>query len=87
MAKFNDLFPSKYLSAADLNGREVEAEISRIEIADFDDNGRKVRKPVAYFVGGEKGLVLNKTNSTTISDISGKDDTDTERARCVGRAP
>ncbi len=76
MPKVTEIYPSKYLSAADLGNHEVAATISRVEMDEFEDNGRKVEKPVVYFEGHSKGLVANKTNSTSIADITGQDNTD-----------
>lgn len=74
MANINDAFPSKYLKASDLQGRTIGVVIERIE---FEAVGQeKQMKPVIYFEGKEKGLVLNKTNSTKIVQIAGSPDTD-----------
>lgn len=70
--KSTDIFPSKYLRAADLNGHEPVVTIERVEMETLGDD----RKPVVYFKGKDKGLVLNKTNFNAIEDISGEDDTD-----------
>ncbi len=72
MAKLSDIFPSRFLSAADLQGREAIATIDRVEIEKFDDDAQK---PVVYFEGKTKGLVCNKTNAKSIALIAG-DDTD-----------
>ncbi len=71
--KMSKAFPSNYLKAADLEGREPIVTIDRVEMTEIGDEGDK---PVLYFVGKEKGLVLNKTNANTITDILGNDDTD-----------
>jgi hypothetical protein len=64
----NDFYPSKFLRAADLNGKEVVATIDRVEPADFEDNGVKVKKPVIHFRNaGLKPLVCNKTNGKLLS--------------------
>ena len=60
--KANDVFPGKYLKASDLNGHEPVVTIDRVEMEDVGDG----RKPVVYFKGKEKGLVMNKTNFSTI---------------------
>jgi len=65
--KMSDAFPSKFLKAADLQGRHVDVEISHVEMEDLGDD----TKPVVYFVGKTKGLVLNKTNGSTIADDYG----------------
>lgn len=59
----NDAFPSKYLKATDLKGRKIQADIDRITTEKVGDDS----KPVVYFAGKEKGLVLNKTNAMTIA--------------------
>lgn len=66
-------FPSKYLKAEDLQGRNVTVVIDRVEM---DEVGKdKDIKPIVYFQGKEKGVVLNKTNSNAIAAAFG-DDTD-----------
>lgn len=68
----NDLFPSKYISAHDLGERgEFTLKISQVVIEELINQrrpgGEKEMKPVLYFANAKKGLVLNKTNATTIS--------------------
>ena len=65
--KINKLFKSKYLKAADLDEDLTTMVISRVEVVDFDDG----EKPVLFFEGEERGLVLNKTNSRAISAAYG----------------
>ncbi len=72
----NELYPSKYLSAADLQNRDVAVTIVKVEMEEFEDNGRKVTKPVVHFQGSPKAMIFNKTNATTVADITGQDDTD-----------
>jgi hypothetical protein len=69
--KVSEVFPSKYIAAADLNNQNVRVTISRVEIEKIGDD----TKPVIYFKGKQKGLVCNKTNSKTIAQIYG-DETD-----------
>ena len=69
MPNINDAFPSNYLKASDLGGRQVVVTIDRVE---FEPVGRdKEVKPVLYFVGKTKGVVLNKTNGRKITEITG----------------
>jgi hypothetical protein len=69
MPNINDAFPSKYLKASDLQGQEPVVTMDRVE---FEPVGHKREmKGVLYFVGKDKGLVLNKTNATKIIDLSG----------------
>lgn len=72
--KMSEAFPTKYVSAADLQGREVEVTIANVVMEAMDTNTGE-HKPCAYFHGTPKGLVLNKTNANTIADAYG-DDTD-----------
>lgn len=65
-------FPSTYLKAADLQGRTVRVIMDKVVMEEI---GSGEQKPILYFVGKERGLVLNKTNATNISLMHG-DDTD-----------
>ena len=65
--RISDVFPSNYIKASDLNGRSPIVTISHIEFEKIGDN----QKPVVYFVGKEKGLVLNKTNANNIAMFHG----------------
>lgn len=64
----NDLYPSKYLSASDLGGREVTVTIERLEMQNIGENDTK---PIVFFRGASKGLVLNKTNAKNIGSLYG----------------
>lgn len=70
----NQAFPSKYLKASDLNDLTVEVTIADIKIEQVGQD--RDTKPVAYFQGKTKGLVLNKTNSRKIASIAGSPETD-----------
>jgi len=69
--RISEEFPSQYLKASDLQGREIRVTMARVEREKIGTDS----KLVLYFKGKEKGLVLNKTNAGTISDAYG-DDTD-----------
>lgn len=64
-------FPSKYIKASDLQGKTPTVVIARVVIEEVGKE--KDRKPCIYFQGKEKGIVLNKTNSTNISTAYGRD--------------
>jgi hypothetical protein len=69
MPNINESFPSNYLKASDLQGRPVVVTIKEIK---FESVGReKDMKAVVYFVGKDKGIVLNKTNAKKITEITG----------------
>jgi hypothetical protein len=67
----NDAFPSNYLKASDIRGAEPVVTIDHVA---FEPVGRqREMKAVVYFKGKEKGIVLNKTNATKITQIAGSD--------------
>lgn len=85
MANLNDIFPSRYLKAQDLQAREWVLTIERVE---FEPMGRaREVKPVVYFVGRAKGLKLNKTMATAIAAIADSPETETWRGVVVALFP
>lgn len=70
MSDIMNMFPSKYLKASDLEGRSVTVTISHIKMEDIS---RGDEKPVLYFQGKTKGLVLNVTNAKKIAGLHGRD--------------
>lgn len=70
--KATDAFPSKFISAADLQGKEAIVKITHVAT---DEIGGK-QKYICFFAGKQKGLVLNKTNWNSIVKITGADDSD-----------
>jgi hypothetical protein len=69
--RISSAFPSEYLKASDLQGRQVRVPMSHVEMKDIGGD----HKPILFFVGHEKGMVLNKTNANNIAVAYG-DDTD-----------
>jgi hypothetical protein len=69
----NKAFPSKYLKASDLDN-EISVKIRSIAFEEVGQN--KDRRPIAYFEGIDKGVVLNKTRSNGIIRASGSEETD-----------
>jgi hypothetical protein len=70
--KSNEVFPSKYVKADDIGDREVTVVIDKVVIETVGEE----QKPVAYFRGAKKGLVLNRTNWDRISYVAKNDDSD-----------
>lgn len=71
--KIHSAFPSKYLKAADIpDDRPVTVTMDHVKIENVagGDNPDD-EKPVLYFQGKTKGMVLNKTNSGILSDAYG----------------
>jgi len=62
----NEVYPSKYIKAADLQGREITVTIDRVEMEVLGEGANQQNKPVIYFQGKDRGLVCNKTNSNSI---------------------
>lgn len=73
--KLNEMYPSRYLSADDIDG-DTPAIIANIKFEKMkDNNGVEQDKPCLYFLRVEKPLVLNKTNAERIASMYG-DETD-----------
>lgn len=72
--RMSDAFPSKYIKHEDLGGREVTVRINYVKIEAVGPD--KDNLPVMYFIGKEKGMVLNKTNANTIAIAYGDDSDD-----------
>lgn len=68
----NDAFPSNWIRAADLKGQTHALAIERWALEDMGNDGKNM-KPVIYFQGRNKGLVLNKTNALTIGLVHGQE--------------
>jgi hypothetical protein len=69
----NDCFPSTFLKAYDLQGKTPTVTIDRVEFQQVRSGrtGTTETKPVVYFTGKGKGLLLNKTNARAILAIAG----------------
>lgn len=91
--KLADLFPKKYLSAADLQGRQFMLTIRAIELRNMrtketDPQTGETRhvfqdKPVVFFVGRKAGVVLNKTRTGQLAEALGIDDTEQAKGRQI----
>jgi hypothetical protein len=65
--KINDAFPSDYIKGSEVE-RPVLFVMSHVDMRDVGDD----LKPVLFFIGQEKGMVLNKGNAQTISEAYGE---------------
>ena len=74
MPNINNLFPSKWIKAADLPAGGITLNIANLVMEDVDES--KPPMPVIHFHGHDKGLVLNKTNGQMLAHIFGNPDTD-----------
>jgi hypothetical protein len=77
ITKRDDVFPSKYLRAADLKGKPC---IVTIESAPYETlkglDGKENNRIVLYFKNTEKALPLNATNFDAVCDVTGCFDTE-----------
>jgi hypothetical protein len=75
-----DMFPSKFLSGADLAGRQVVVTIATVKPVPVRDpqTHELVTKYVLYFTESKtgKGLILNKTLAVQIARALGAEDTE-----------
>jgi hypothetical protein len=75
--KISQVFPSKYVAAEDLQGRDISLTIASVTLEEMTSHdNQKANKPVVYFEKATKGLVLNRTNANIIADLY-SDETDT----------
>ena len=65
---------SKYLKAADLDGKNIQVVISKVELVEFDDDdGNKKVKPCLAMQGKDKMIVCNATSVTELIVAYGPD--------------
>ena len=70
--KSSEVFPSKWLKAEDLGDKEPTVTVDRVVLEDLGDG----QKPVMYFKGHDKGLVVNKTNWSMLEHLCRSDESD-----------
>ncbi len=76
--KISGAFPSNYVKAADLHGKPCPLTIRTCVLEELGQGSDKETKPVVYFNGRQKGLVLNKTNANVIAEAYGDETTNWE---------
>jgi len=67
---------SKYLKAADLQGKSIKATISYVELVKFEDDKGEKTKPCLQLEGKDKMVVCNATTVTELSEAYGWDSDD-----------
>jgi hypothetical protein len=78
--EFDDLYGSKYLTAADLHGETPHHRIGKVDPVELKQkDGTTKRKFAVYFEGVEKALILNQTNAKKLAAAFGK-----ERSKWIG---
>ena len=63
----NEMFPSNFIKASDLQGQARRLIMDRVESEEVGEDF----KPILYFRGAKKGLVMNKTNANLIAAAYG----------------
>jgi hypothetical protein len=72
--KREDLFPSKYIKAADLGGKPLDVVIKSAGVETLKDmQGSNTDKLVLGFINQPKLLVVNKTNYEAIAELHGEE--------------
>ena len=73
----DEVFPSKYLKCADLNGKPVVVSIASAPLEPLKSaDGKTQNKTVLYFLNAKKTLPLNLTNWDAVAEICGDDTED-----------
>lgn len=67
----HELYPSKWVKAYDLKNKQVTVTIKALAVEEVGAQGEK--KPVLWFEGASKGLILNKTCALAIARLHGPD--------------
>jgi hypothetical protein len=84
MARYELLFPSRYLGAADLGGKEVTVKIATIALGEIDGTEEiggktvdvKKQKAIVTLEGVPKPWLLNRTNGEALALIFGPETKD-----------
>lgn len=71
---FDELYPGRFIKAAELLGKKVTLTISDVDIEELQgDDGAKKIKAIISFEKTEKKLVACKTTGTQIREMFGKE--------------
>src|SRR5262249_51566943 len=79
----DQLYPSRFLRCADLNGQPMRVVIKGLSREDVSGE----QKVVLSFTNSAKGLILNKTNGRAIAKALGCDDTKDWRGKSITLVP
>jgi len=66
------MFPSRFIKAADLRGKDVTLEIEAVEIEKLESEKETKDKGIVRFKVAKKALVLNRTNAECIVAMFGR---------------
>jgi hypothetical protein len=75
MSKVSEVYPSNFISAGDLDGRDVTLTIAKC--ADKNtvkrEDGKLIDKPILYFKETPRGFVAGKTNARLVRLMHGNE--------------
>ena len=85
----SDAFKSAYLKSEDLKGRKIVVTVDKVMMETIGQGARAQEKPVMYFVGKDRAMVLNATNWHRLKEWLGSDESDdwTGRQCVLGTEP
>ena len=82
--KTSDVFPSRFVKAEDLDGDKIVTVEQVILEEVFNQQGNtKEQKPIIYFKGATKGMLLNKTNWSKLADAYGDESDAWKGQKCI----
>lgn len=74
MSHYKLMYPSEYLQACDLAGKEPSVTIEKVVMEEVPDpQGKKKLKPVMHFAGAKKRFPLPKTCAKFVAERYGND--------------
>ena len=76
MVNINTVFQSDYLKADDFGGIEAKPVLATISHVTLETMNDKTEKICLHLRNYDKGILLNKTNATTIASYAGPDTDD-----------
>lgn len=68
---YRSMFGAKYIGAWDLGDKDVTVTIAKVQGEELKNKGGSDKRPVVYFVGSDKAMVMNKTNAKTVATLYG----------------
>lgn len=74
MTQYGKSGDSDLLKAADIAGKTLKVTVEGVDIVNFGKDGVQDEKPALRFIGKDKGVALNKTNTGKMIAMYGSDD-------------
>ena len=83
--QLNEMFPKRYASAEELQGKEVTLTIARVVPEKMRPNTKapEVQKFVVYFREARKGVVMGKSLAYQLAEICGSEETNDWAGKAV----